>query len=57
MLTYPKETSVLLQKYIERIQKIFRARSIIGFVGTVSANLFILAAVEHLTSVARLSLA
>jgi hypothetical protein len=56
MLTYPKEMSVLLQKYIERIQKLFRARTIVGFVGTISANLFILTAVEHLTRVAPLSL-
>ena len=46
-----------LQKCIEQCSQFIRTRILVGFVGTVSTNLFILSAVEHLTSVVRLSLA
>jgi hypothetical protein len=48
---------MLLRKYIEKFCNFIRTRTIIGFVGTVSVNLFILGAVEYLTSVVRLPLA
>lgn len=53
----PAEMTMLLHKYIEQFFNFIRTRTIIGFVGTVSVNLFSLGAVEYLTSVVRLPLA
>ena len=48
---------MLFQKYIEQFLNFTLLRAVVGLAGTVSANLFILGAAEHLTSVVRLSLA
>jgi hypothetical protein len=51
-----KEIDMFIKKYIAQFRQFARSRTIIGIVGAVAANLAIAATVEHLTSVAALSL-
>ena len=48
---------MLLQKCIEGLRNLFVSGTAVGIAGTVSINLFILAAIEQLSRVAQLSLA